>query len=1101
LPEGLTLDTTTGVITGVAGQVGVFSVTVSARNAAGTGTGTLTMQFGKKELTVSGLSASSKEYDGTTLASVSGTPVLVGVVGTDAVSLSGRTVGQFADASAGTSKAVSVSGYSLSGAKAGNYSVASTLTLTAVILPRPVSLSAVAAVSKNYDGTALAEISGLNSWVNVVAGDSIQVDVVSASFAQVAAGTNLVVTASLQLAGISAGNYRFLAPTGLRADILPAPVLFQLAGTVQTYTGSGISAYAVTIPEGVPVSLTYEGRTNLPVAAGTYAVAVRASSANYLGVFSAALQIQPKTVRGTVSVQDKPFDGSTLATVVSRQLDGVVPGDTLALQLTEARFTDPLMGVGKAVVPVGAALVGSSVANYRLGDVSVVPAAILNNPPVFDPFPRLVAVEAKTMQELITVRDTDLPQQTLTYRLLEAPSGVTLTVGGILRWTPKRTDVVGEYPILVEVSDGVSAVQQRGLITVASAGVDPVVIPIADVSITENFQTVRPLTTPDPDLQGTLSWSLIQGPSGFSVSASGQWSWQPGERLGGTRWTIVAEVTDGRLTSRVAFNVQVIEDNQSPTWLQNVPPVGLEGQESVWQLVASDTDDPIQPLSYRLVDGPAGLTVGDNGLVRWIPTEDQGPSTNRLQVAVSDGLVSVTNLLEIQVIEANQPPAWSGQATLTLDEGALLERSGLATDADRPAQTLTYTLVSGPVGLSLSGAGLMQWRPSEAQGPSTNLVRITVTDGLEVVARDYTLVVREVNQAPVWDAEPARVTPEGSPYQFRLGATDLDLPVQTLAYRLLSGPSGLSVSANGLVQWSPTEAQGPSTNEVEVAVSDGILSVTNRVRLQVQEINADPVWFGGTLVRSTEGQALALQLPVLDTDLPQQALRFTLEAGPVGLQISTNGLLTWTPTEAQGPSTNLVRFRVTDGVVAVPVEFQVTVAESNAAPVWTSVVGTRRVSEGTLLTFSVSATDSDLPAQPLAYRLLSGPWGLIVSTNGVVTWRPTEVQGPSTNRVRIGVSDGVVSTPLEFDVIVRDAIVGSPGPSLGLSVRPDGSLGLSLSGIAGGRYQVEQLTVLGGTWVPVPGIPEVVTEGINAPTLIQLPPNASPGLFIRLRKL
>jgi len=100
LPEGLVLDTTTGVITGTAGQVGSSSVTVSARNAAGTGMGTLTMQFGKKELTVSGLSASSKEYDGTTLASVSGTPVLVGVVGTDAVSLSGRTVGQFADARA-----------------------------------------------------------------------------------------------------------------------------------------------------------------------------------------------------------------------------------------------------------------------------------------------------------------------------------------------------------------------------------------------------------------------------------------------------------------------------------------------------------------------------------------------------------------------------------------------------------------------------------------------------------------------------------------------------------------------------------------------------------------------------------------------------------------------------------------------------------------------------------------------------------------------------------------------------------------------------------------------------------------------------------------
>jgi hypothetical protein len=106
LPEGLTLDTTTGGITGVAGQVGVFSVRVTARNAAGTGTGTLTVQFSKKALTVSGLSAASKEYDGTMLATVTGTPVLVGVVGSDAVTLTGVGVGIFSDKRVGSSKSV-----------------------------------------------------------------------------------------------------------------------------------------------------------------------------------------------------------------------------------------------------------------------------------------------------------------------------------------------------------------------------------------------------------------------------------------------------------------------------------------------------------------------------------------------------------------------------------------------------------------------------------------------------------------------------------------------------------------------------------------------------------------------------------------------------------------------------------------------------------------------------------------------------------------------------------------------------------------------------------------------------------------------------------
>jgi hypothetical protein len=156
------------------------------------------------------------------------------------------------------------------------------------------------------------------------------------------------------------------------------------------------------------------------------------------------------------------------------------------------------------------------------------------------------------------------------------------------------------------------------------------------------------------------------------------------------------------------------------------------------------------------------------------------------------------------------------------------------------------------------------------------------------------------------------------------------------------------------------------------------------------------------------------------------------------------------------------------------------------------------VSEGFLLSFPVVATDADLPAQPLTYRLVGSPWGMMMSTNGIVSWRPTEVQGPSTNRVRIAVSDGVVSVPLEFDVIVRDAITGSPGPTLSLSPRLDGSWTLRVAGIGGGRYQVEQLTQLGGTWVPVSGVPEVVTQGVNTPVDLLLPSQSVSSRFIRL---
>jgi hypothetical protein len=376
-----------------------------------------------------------------------------------------------------------------------------------------------------------------------------------------------------------------------------------------------------------------------------------------------------------------------------------------------------------------------------------------------------------------------------------------------------------------------------------------------------------------------------------------------------------------------------------------------------------------------------------------------------------------------------------------------------------------------------------------------------VSDGVETVARDYAVVVRETNQSPVWEADPARVAAEESLYEFRLAASDADIPAQVLNYRLLSGPTGLTVASDGWVRWVPTEVQGPSTNQVEVAVSDGFISVTNRVELRIREVNVNPIWVGETVWMASEGQTLSVKLPVVDADVPQQSLSFVLESGPDGLQLSADGFLAWTPTEIQGQSTNRVRVRISDGVANVPLEFDIVVRELNQPPVWVTPAVTRRVSEGVLLSFPVVATDADLPAQPLTYRVVSAPWGMTLSTNGVVSWRPTEIQGPSTNRVRIAVSDGVASVPLEFDVIVRDAITGSPGPTLGLSARVDGSWTLRVAGIGGARFQVEQRTQLSGAWSPVPGVPEVLTEGATVPTSIVLPANASPGLFIRLRKL
>ncbi|NBU69450.1 MAG: hypothetical protein EBS49_07570, partial [Verrucomicrobia bacterium] len=80
-------------------------------------TGTIT----PKTLTVTGLSVATRDYDRTTNAPVTGTGSLVGRIGGDVVNLSGTVAGAYASASAGTNKAVTLSGLSLAGSDAGNY--------------------------------------------------------------------------------------------------------------------------------------------------------------------------------------------------------------------------------------------------------------------------------------------------------------------------------------------------------------------------------------------------------------------------------------------------------------------------------------------------------------------------------------------------------------------------------------------------------------------------------------------------------------------------------------------------------------------------------------------------------------------------------------------------------------------------------------------------------------------------------------------------------------------------------------------------------------------------------------------------------------------
>jgi trimeric autotransporter adhesin len=172
----------------------------------------------EKELTVSGLSAAGKTYDGTTAADVSGTPALVGVEGADDVSLTGVAEGEFNTANAGAVQ-VEIVSLSLTGGDASNYTLTQPV-LEAEILPLEITGS-FTTENKVYDGNTAATVL-TQSLGGVLPGDEGNVVLTggAADFADANVANDITVTASeMTLSGSAAGNYTLTSVDTATANI------------------------------------------------------------------------------------------------------------------------------------------------------------------------------------------------------------------------------------------------------------------------------------------------------------------------------------------------------------------------------------------------------------------------------------------------------------------------------------------------------------------------------------------------------------------------------------------------------------------------------------------------------------------------------------------------------------------------------------------------------------------------------------------------------------------------------------------------------------------------------------------------------------------
>lgn len=399
----------------------------------------------------------------------------------------------------------------------------------------------------------------------------------------------------------------------------------------------------------------------------------------------------------------------------------------------------------------------------------------------------------------------------------------------------------------------------------------------------------------------------------------------------------------------------------------------------------SAVDPDYNGLAFSLVSAPAWMAI-DPGTGQITGTPTSGGTLN-VTVRVTDDdpdPLYDEKTFELVISGApNLPPLILPIVAQQVNEGSLLSVQLSAEDPED--HVVTWSLVSGPTGLTVSPTGLVQWTPTEAQGPGSYSVTVRATDDgtpNESSQATFGVTVLEVNLPPTFAAIANQTVDEHALLTVTpTGASDPDIPAQTLTWDISSFTLGgspvaawLSINPNtGVMTGTPNELMGGNVYSVTVRLRDSgapQLSFSRSFTITVVETNTAPVMGAIPDAGATQGAAWSYQVTASDSDVPAQALTYSLPVKPAGMAINSMGLISWTPTgDDVGGHSVTVRATDTGGLYAER-SFTLTVAADNHPPV-VDLAPTLTVREGQTLTYQVQASDPD-SGDELAYAVTDG---------------------------------------------------------------------------------------------------------------------------------
>ena len=436
LPSGLTINTATGLISGVTTASGTSNVTIAASNVTGSGTALLVMTVQPAPPVISGNLTATVLYNApfSYQITASSNPSGYGATGLPA----GLSVNSFTGLISGVTTASGTSDVTIS---AVNVSGSTTATLVLTVQPPPPVISGSLAVTVPYNSYFTYQITASNrptsySATGLPSGLSVNSFTGIVSGVTTASGTANVTLSAINVTGTGTATLAMtvLPPPPVISGTLAATVPYNAQFSYQITASNSPTSYGATgLPNGLGLNVASGLITGVTTFSGTSNVTISAANTSGTGTAILVLAVQPPppVITGTLAVTvpyNTPFSYQVTASnsPTSYGATGLPAG--LAINTATGLISGATSASGTANATITASNVtGTGTATLLL--------AIMPPPPVI-----ASALAASGVQGLPFTYQIIATNSPTAYGASGLPAGLNVTAGtGLISGTPTAT--------------------------------------------------------------------------------------------------------------------------------------------------------------------------------------------------------------------------------------------------------------------------------------------------------------------------------------------------------------------------------------------------------------------------------------------------------------------------------------------------------------------------------------------------------------------------------------------------------------------------------------------------------------------------------------